>query len=133
MAKFLAKFHCNRCAGDRLRTLMLETEEIYLSTRNAHLHYNEYCGINEEIIMATLTVTERGQVTFRKEVLRHLGVKPGEKIELELLPDGRVTIHTARPKGSIEDFIGCLAGKTKVKLTIEEIKDATERAWAGLL
>jgi AbrB family looped-hinge helix DNA binding protein len=83
--------------------------------------------------MATLTVTERGQVTFRKEVLRHLGVKPGEKIELELMPEGRVTIHTARPKGSIEDFIGCLAGKSKVKLTIEEIEDATERAWAGRL
>ena len=26
--------------------------------------------------MATLTVTERGQVTFRKEVLQHLGIKP---------------------------------------------------------
>ena len=28
--------------------------------------------------MATLTVTARGQVTFRKEVLQHLGIKPGE-------------------------------------------------------
>jgi bifunctional DNA-binding transcriptional regulator/antitoxin component of YhaV-PrlF toxin-antitoxin module len=83
--------------------------------------------------MATLTVTGRGQVTFRQDVLRHLGVKPGEKLELELLPDGRVAIQTARPKGSIEDFIGCLAGKTKVKLTIKEIKEATEQAWAGRL
>lgn len=82
--------------------------------------------------MATLTVTERGQVTFRKEVLRHLGVKPGEKIELELLPDGRVTIHTARAKGSIEDFIGFLAGKTKKVATIEEINEATARGWAGI-
>ena len=37
--------------------------------------------------MATLTVTSRGQVTFRKEVLQHLGVKPGDKIELQLLPE----------------------------------------------
>jgi bifunctional DNA-binding transcriptional regulator/antitoxin component of YhaV-PrlF toxin-antitoxin module len=80
--------------------------------------------------MATLTVTARGQVTFRKEVLQHLGVKPGEKIELELLPDRRVSIHTARPKGSIEDFIGCLAGKSKVKLTIEEINEAIAEAGA---
>src|ERR1700733_8370709 len=29
-------------------------------------------------VMAILTVTARGQVTFRKDVLRHLGVKPGE-------------------------------------------------------
>ena len=30
--------------------------------------------------MATLTVTARGQVTFRKEVLQHLGIRPGEKL-----------------------------------------------------
>lgn len=81
--------------------------------------------------MATLTVTSRGQVTFRKEVLRHLGVKPGEKIELELLPDGKGILKSAKPKGRIEDLFGMLAGKSKVKLTIEEIKEATERAWAG--
>ena len=81
--------------------------------------------------MATLTVTSRGQVTFRKEVLRHLGVKPGEKIELELLPGGKGIVKSANPKGKIENLFGMLAGKTKVKLTIEEIKEATERAWAG--
>ncbi len=43
----------------------------------------------DDVWMATLTVTARGQVTFRKKVMEHLGVKPGEKIELDLLPDGR--------------------------------------------
>jgi bifunctional DNA-binding transcriptional regulator/antitoxin component of YhaV-PrlF toxin-antitoxin module len=81
--------------------------------------------------MATLTVTARGQVTFRKEVLRHLGVKPGEKIDVELLPGGEGVVRASRRKGSIEDFIGSLAGKTKVKLTIKQINEATERAWAG--
>jgi len=33
--------------------------------------------------MKTLTVTERGQVTFRKDVLQHLGISPGEKIAWE--------------------------------------------------
>jgi AbrB family looped-hinge helix DNA binding protein len=42
-----------------------------------------------EVNMSTLTVTARGQVTIRKEVLQHLGIQPGEKIELYLLPDGR--------------------------------------------
>ena len=50
--------------------------------------------------MATLTVTARGQVTFRKDVLRHLGVKPGEKIELELIPGGKGTIAAARKTGA---------------------------------
>ncbi|MEA0672209.1 AbrB/MazE/SpoVT family DNA-binding domain-containing protein, partial [Xanthomonas campestris] len=29
--------------------------------------------------MTTLTVTARGQVTFRKDVLQHLGIRPGDK------------------------------------------------------
>jgi len=42
--------------------------------------------------MATLTVTARGQVTLSKEVLKHLGIKPGEKIELNLLPQGKAEL-----------------------------------------
>ena len=60
--------------------------------------------------MATLTVTERGQVTFRKEVLQHLGIKPGEKIELELLPDGRAALSAARPPGTVIDEVGSHSG-----------------------
>jgi bifunctional DNA-binding transcriptional regulator/antitoxin component of YhaV-PrlF toxin-antitoxin module len=82
--------------------------------------------------MATLTVTTRGQVTFRKKVLEHLGIKAGEKIELDLLPDGRGMIRAARPTGKIEDFFGVLAGKTKKVATIEEMNEAAARGWAGL-
>jgi bifunctional DNA-binding transcriptional regulator/antitoxin component of YhaV-PrlF toxin-antitoxin module len=81
--------------------------------------------------MATLTVTGRGQVTFRKDVLQHLGMKPGEKIELDKLPDGRVALRAARPTGKIDGFIGVLAGKTKKIATLEEIHEATAAGWAG--
>lgn len=81
--------------------------------------------------MAKLTVTARGQVTFRKEVMRHLGVKPGGKIELDLLPDGQGLVRASRRTGKIEDFFGVLAGKTKKVATLEEINEAIERGWAG--
>ncbi len=81
--------------------------------------------------MTKLTVTARGQVTFRKEVMRHLGVKPGGKIELDLLPDGQGIIRAARPTGSIHGFFGLLAGKTKKVATIEEMNKAAARGWAG--
>ena len=61
-------------------------------------------------ITSKLRVSTRGQVTFPKRVMKHLGVKPGGKIELDLLPGGRVAIRQARPTGKIEDFIGMLAG-----------------------
>lgn len=81
--------------------------------------------------MTQLTVTERGQITLRKEVLRHLGIKPGDKIELDVLPDGKATLRAAQRKGTIDDFIGSLAGKTNKVATLEEIKEAIEKGWAG--
>ena len=81
--------------------------------------------------MTTLTVTARGQVTFRKDVLQHVGIKPGEKLELHLLPDGRGLLKAARPKGSIADFLGLLAGKTKKVATIDEMNEAAARGWTG--
>jgi AbrB family looped-hinge helix DNA binding protein len=81
--------------------------------------------------MATLTITARGQVTLRKKVLDHLGIKPGGKMELELLPDGRGVIRAAKPTGKIQDFFGVLAGKTKKVATIEEMNEAAAEGWAG--
>lgn len=81
--------------------------------------------------MTTLTVTARGQVTFRKDVLQHLGIRPGEKIELDLLPDGRGMLKAARPAGTIDGFVGLLAGRTRKVATLEEINAVTAQAWAG--
>ena len=81
--------------------------------------------------MSTLTVTSRGQVTFRKDILSHLGIQPGEKIEIEKFPDGRVSLRAARAAGTIDDFVGLLAGKTPKVATIEEINEATAAGWAG--
>jgi bifunctional DNA-binding transcriptional regulator/antitoxin component of YhaV-PrlF toxin-antitoxin module len=81
--------------------------------------------------MSTLTVTAKGQVTLRKDLLQHLGVQPGEKIAAEKLPDGRIEIKAARPTGKISDFFDCLKQENGPSLTIEEIGEITRRAWAG--
>jgi bifunctional DNA-binding transcriptional regulator/antitoxin component of YhaV-PrlF toxin-antitoxin module len=85
----------------------------------------------EDLIVTTLTVTARGQVTFRKDVLQHLGIEPGEKIELDKLPDGRVTLRAMRPAGTIDGFLGLLAGKTKKIATLDEINEAAAAGWTG--
>ncbi|MDR2837023.1 MAG: AbrB/MazE/SpoVT family DNA-binding domain-containing protein [Azonexus sp.] len=75
--------------------------------------------------MTTLTVTARGQVTFRKDVLRHLGILPGEKIELDLLPNGRAELKAVPRKGSWDELRGMLKGKgNDVRLSIEDINEA---------
>jgi bifunctional DNA-binding transcriptional regulator/antitoxin component of YhaV-PrlF toxin-antitoxin module len=74
--------------------------------------------------MAIVSTTTRGQVTLRKEIFQHIGIKPGEKLEIELLPGGEFRGRAVRKKGKIEDVFGMLAGKTNVKLTIEEMDEA---------
>jgi bifunctional DNA-binding transcriptional regulator/antitoxin component of YhaV-PrlF toxin-antitoxin module len=86
------------------------------------MHYNK--------TMATLTVTARGQVTFRKDVLQHLGIRPGERIALDKLPDGRITLRAAKPDGKIDSFIGLLAGKTRKIASLDEINEAAAAGWA---
>ncbi len=46
--------------------------------------------------MTTLTVTAKGQVTLRKNLLEHLGIRPGDKIEVDLLANGRAELHAAK-------------------------------------
>ncbi len=81
--------------------------------------------------MTTLTVTAKGQVTLRKDVLRHLGVHPGEKITLDKLPDGRIEVRAARPAGQISEVFDFLKRENGLVLSIEEINRLTARAWAG--
>lgn len=82
--------------------------------------------------MSTLTVTAKGQVTLRKDLLEHLGVHPGEKIAVEKLPDGRIEVKAARPTGKISDVFGYLKTKRKGRtLSIEDINRIAARGWAG--
>ncbi len=81
--------------------------------------------------MTTLTVTAKGQVTLKKELLLHLGVKPGEKVEVDSLPDGKLAIRAVPRKGGWEDIFGLLAGKTNKVATIEEMNEAIRQGWAG--
>ena len=99
--------------------------------------------------MVQLTVTAKGQITLKKEVLRHLGVQPGDKLDVSLDEGGiarvsardkkaeieafkrRIEEGKIKPKRDISAFVGSLKSDDGIKLTIEEIKEATERAWAG--
>ena len=81
--------------------------------------------------MDTLTVTAKGQVTLRKELLRHLGVQPGEKIAFDMLPDGRLEVRAARTTGNISDVFGSLQRAAAQSLSIDDINEIAARGWAG--
>ena len=81
--------------------------------------------------MPTLTVTAKGQVTLRKDLLQHLGVGPGDRIAVEKLPDGRIEVRGVRPAGTISDLFGLLKREKGPSLSIEEINEMAADGWAG--
>ena len=68
--------------------------------------------------MSSLAVTMKGEITLERELLQHLGVRPGERIEFDKMPGGEIRIRAARPTGSINDFIGRHAGKVRKPISI---------------
>jgi antitoxin PrlF len=81
--------------------------------------------------MTTLTITSKGQVTLRREVLDHLGVRPGEKIAVDLLPDGKAVIGADRKSNSIENLFGFLKKEGEKPLSLEEIDEIIRDGWAS--
>jgi AbrB family looped-hinge helix DNA binding protein len=81
--------------------------------------------------MSTLTVTTKGQITLRKELLQHLGVQPGEKISVDKLPDGRIEMKAVRPAGKISDVFNVFKRGNRRPLSIEQINAIARRGWAG--
>ena len=81
--------------------------------------------------MSTLTVTAKGQVTLRKDLLKHLGIHPGEKIAVDKLPDGRIEMKAVRPTARSPMSSVVLKRKDGPSLSIEEMNRITARGWAG--
>jgi len=72
-----------------------------------------------------LTVTAKGQVTLRKSVLAHLGVKPGEKVSVSLLPGGRVALAPIVAAHDIRQLRGALRRKGQ-PVSLKDMQKAIE-------
>lgn len=74
-----------------------------------------------------LTITTKGQVTLRQAVLAHLSAKPGQKIAVALLPDGRVELRAADAAPGIARLRGALHRPGRRPVSLAEMQDAIER------
>ncbi len=68
-------------------------------------------------------LTVKSQVTLPKAMRQHLGILPGDAINYEPLPDGRVAISAAKPK-PVNRFARWI-GKGIAGRSTEEILRAT--------
>jgi len=81
--------------------------------------------------MATLTITTKGQLTLRQDLIRHLGLRPGDKVEVDALPQGRIELRAARPDGRIDGVFNLLRRPDAPALTLDDITEITAQGWSG--
>jgi bifunctional DNA-binding transcriptional regulator/antitoxin component of YhaV-PrlF toxin-antitoxin module len=79
--------------------------------------------------MTTVTVTSKGQFTFNKSTMKHLGIQTGDKAPVKKMPDGTVSLEAEKKLHPIESLFGLL-GHSETHMTIEEMKAFTEKAYA---
>jgi hypothetical protein len=82
--------------------------------------------------MIAITVTAKAQITLSKDILKHLGINPGEKITVDKLSDGRIKVKAARPMGKISDAFGFLKKENARPLSIEEMNEIAGLCWQTL-
>ncbi len=77
--------------------------------------------------MSSYTVTSKEQITLRTDVLAHLGMRPGDKLESDLLTDRRMQLKSKWRTSAVAVF-GMLA-KPQASFSVEEMKEIAASGW----
>jgi len=73
-----------------------------------------------------LKVSAKGQITLRKALLKHLGVRPGERVSVDLLPEGGVSLRKGGGRPSLKRLRGLLKRPGRRPASIEEMQESIE-------
>jgi len=79
--------------------------------------------------MTTLTITAKGQVTLKRDLLEHIGARVGDKLIADPMPDGSVRL-AAPPKISWNEIAGILYRPGQRRISIEEMDEGIAEAVA---
>lgn len=74
--------------------------------------------------MATSTLTDKGQTTVPKDIRDHLNLRPGDRIDFVIEPDGRVVLVPA--SFDVADLAGALP-RPKRPVSLEAMKAAIRK------
>ena len=79
--------------------------------------------------MTALTITTKGQITLRRELLQYLGIAPGQQVDVHKQANGVLTLQAKAAQG-LEAFAGCLPPPPKA-LNVEEMNVIIASGWVG--
>ena len=80
--------------------------------------------------MPGLTITAKGQITLKRELLRRLGISPGQQLQVHKLADDALALQATAPHG-LEAFAGCLPPPGTPALSVEDMNAVISQGWAG--
>jgi AbrB family looped-hinge helix DNA binding protein len=81
--------------------------------------------------MIELTVTSKGQITINKRLRDGLGLRPGDKLQVEVQPDGGLVLPPVKRRSKTwADVAGIAKRPGQPVLTIDELNDAIADAGA---
>src|SRR3546814_3157120 len=78
--------------------------------------------------MNAYTLTSKGQITLRKEFMQHLGVHPGERINIDKLPDG--SIKRLCCKDWRQSEVGCRSAPIRSEEHTSELQSLMRSSYA---
>lgn len=82
--------------------------------------------------MTTLSITSKGQITLKRDLLQHLGIQQGQRVQVLKLPNGELRIKAKEPVQPINHVFGLLKGKTSGEvISIDEMNQTIAEGWAG--
>ena len=79
--------------------------------------------------MTALTITAKGQITLRRELLHYLGITPGQQVEVHKQANGVLVLQAKAPQG-LEAFAGCLPPPPKA-VSVEDMNAIIANGWAA--
>ncbi|MDH0868090.1 hypothetical protein [Mitsuaria sp. GD03876] len=88
----------------------------------------------KKIRMKIDTQCPADQVLLPVEVIQHLGLQPGESIDVDFWSNGTVYLHLERRSSQVDSVAGILRDRPrgrKKPVSLKEIKRAIEDGWAG--
>jgi hypothetical protein len=71
------------------------------------------------------------EISLGKNLLKHLGVEPGEKVAVNRFSDGGIELKGAGPGGRISDVFNMLKRDGGPSLSIEQMNEISARSWSG--
>ncbi|MBQ7625775.1 MAG: AbrB/MazE/SpoVT family DNA-binding domain-containing protein [Rhodocyclaceae bacterium] len=79
----------------------------------------------------TMTVTARGQFTLNKQWLKHLGIRPGEKVSVSMEPDRTIRIAPAARKLSLDEVLARIGKYDVGSASVDEINRLVAEGYSG--